>query len=43
LKNRFKLLEKEVEKRRLSWEKLSIKELDQIWEEIKNSYEPNSY
>ena len=41
--NRFKLLEKEIEKRGLSWEKLSIKELDQIWEEIKNHYEPNNY
>lgn len=37
--NRFKLLEKEIEKRGLLWENLSIKELDQIWEEIKNSYE----
>uniref|UniRef100_A0A7C4NWL6 Nucleoside triphosphate pyrophosphohydrolase n=1 Tax=Thermodesulfobacterium geofontis TaxID=1295609 RepID=A0A7C4NWL6_9BACT len=41
--NRFKLLEKEIEKRGLSWEKLSIKELDQIWEEIKKHYEPNNY
>jgi tetrapyrrole methylase family protein/MazG family protein/ATP diphosphatase len=41
--NRFKLLEKEIEKRGFSWEKLSIKELDQIWEEIKNHYEPNNY
>jgi len=32
---RFKLLEKEVEKRGLSWEKLGIKELDLIWENIK--------
>ncbi|PMP67560.1 MAG: nucleoside triphosphate pyrophosphohydrolase [Thermodesulfobacterium geofontis] len=41
--NRFKLLEKEVEKRRLSFQKLSLKELDQIWEEIKESYESNNY
>ncbi len=33
---RFKLLEKEVEKRGLSWENLSIEELDQMWESIKN-------
>ncbi len=32
---RFKLLEKEVEKRGLSWESLTIKELDEIWETLK--------
>ncbi|MCD6490240.1 MAG: MazG family protein, partial [Thermodesulfobacterium sp.] len=41
--NRFKLLEKEVENRGLSWKDLSIKELDQIWEEIKSLYESNNY
>ena len=35
---RFKALEKEVEKRGLSWEKLSIKELDEIWEELKSKH-----
>ncbi|QER42327.1 nucleoside triphosphate pyrophosphohydrolase [Thermodesulfobacterium sp. TA1] len=34
---RFKRLEQEVEKRGLSWEELSLTQLDQIWEEIKNS------
>lgn len=37
--NRFKLLEKEVEKKGLSWKSLSIKELDQIWESIKSTHE----
>lgn len=32
---RFKLLEKEVERRNLHWSSLTIEELDQIWEEIK--------
>jgi len=41
--NRFKLLEKEVENRGLSWENLSIKELDQIWEEVKSFYESNNH
>ncbi|NPA39360.1 MAG: nucleoside triphosphate pyrophosphohydrolase [Thermodesulfobacteria bacterium] len=36
--DRFKTLEKEVEKRGLSWEKLSIKELDEIWEELKSKH-----
>ena len=36
--DRFKALEKEVEKRGLSWEKLSIKELDEIWEELKSKH-----
>lgn len=33
---RFRLLEKEVEKRNLHWGSLTIEELDQIWEEVKN-------
>ncbi len=33
--DRFKALEKEVEKRGLSWEDLTIEELDKIWEELK--------
>jgi len=33
---RFRMLEKEIEKRGLSWDKLNIQELDKIWEEIKN-------
>jgi len=33
--DRFKALEKEVEKRGLSWEELTIEELDRIWEELK--------
>jgi len=32
---RFKLLEDEVEKRGLSWDSLTIKELDEIWESLK--------
>jgi len=39
---RFKALEKEVEKRGLSWEKLSIKELDEIWEELKSKHEDST-
>lgn len=33
---RFNLLEEELKRRNLNWEKLSLKELDQIWEEIKS-------
>ncbi|MCS7278679.1 MAG: nucleoside triphosphate pyrophosphohydrolase [Thermodesulfobacteriaceae bacterium] len=33
---RFNLLEEELKKRNLNWGKLSLKELDQIWEEIKS-------
>ncbi len=33
--NRFKLLEKEIKNRGLSWNELTIKDLDKIWEEIK--------
>ncbi len=40
---RFKLLEQEIEKKGLSWEKLTINELDQIWDKIKSSYEPTNY
>jgi tetrapyrrole methylase family protein/MazG family protein/ATP diphosphatase len=35
--NRFKQLEKEIEKRGLSWKDVSLTQLDQIWEEIKTS------
>ena len=35
--NRFKLLEKEVEKRGKSFIEMDIKELDKIWEEIKSN------
>lgn len=40
---RFKMLEKEIEKRGLVWENLNIKEIDKIWEEIKRSYESDNY
>jgi len=40
---RFKLLEKELENRGLSWENLTIEDLDKIWEEIKSRYESSSH
>ncbi len=33
---RFKALEKEIEKRGLSWDELTIEDLDKIWEELKD-------
>ncbi len=40
---RFKLLEREVEKRGLSWRNLTIRELDQIWDKIKTCDGSNNY